>query len=1036
MQLLPNAKQQFIDQNGLPLASGSVGFYYPGTLNPKATFQDPAGTIANTNPVLLDSRGQALIWGSGVYRQIVKDASGVTIWDQITEDSNAGLTGNITDAKYASGVDFVPGVTTSLTLPVAPGATQNIWVFFDAGFQADDQYSVSGTMLTFTAPIPVGVQEVNVKIGTTIAVGVPSDGAVGDKQLAWGSTLDRSVDSVAALRALQSSRYTRVHTKGYATVGDGGEGEYWLDTSVSSFTLATPSNVSLTAAISGGYLTAGSYGYRVAAIDESGTTAASATSSISTTGTTSAVTVSWNAVAGAAGYIIYGRTAGSEQELVRVSSSYTTWVDTGGITNGLGFPRAGSWQWDNGGSRIQASDGGRYRLLVAGGRYNIEQFGAKADGATDNTAAINSAIIAAWCNGGGEILFRAGVYMSGQIVMQTNVHLRGIGTDHSGHFQSPSFSNTLGTTLRQLSGINPGNGFLFVPLYVHSNRITSINVDGNAGGNPTQGATIYVAPGFPDSDFSNQSEDLYFTLRDCGVMGGTTFGVYAGAAGRGGRILNSYIYSNPGDGVRIQTSDWTISETLFGVNGNNLVFLGANACHVTGCDIFTPQETTIGSTGSNVIINDSSFFSGPVPCDGIWFTSCEFDYAAEHGVAIYGTNTTGIVFQGCRWNSSSINHDNQYSHIAIGANVMSGGVTLANCEFDVGAPPNLAQYDILFADTAKWIRVSNNLHLSGSNRTGVSNSLASLRMGPGSADSTCFMDGAGRVFGSQLRVNSQTDIYQSQIANFSAVENTNVLEVLGGSASSLSIRTVNTGGYAPGACAVYVGKNTSTSRSLNAGGTINANGADYAEYELKRADCGAIAKGQIVGFDEHGKLTDKFALAIRFGIKSTAPNLVGGDDWHLAAGDAPVAPIKPADIGSPPTLAVSSHMGTEQRALADSEYRAAMSEWIAKNASYSAVIAQYDIDLAAYKEAYAAYEAKVEELRATVDRIAYCGKVPVNVTGAKPGQYLVPVQSTDGGIEGSLVDQSAITFDQYKIAVGCVSRVREDGRAEVVVKVS
>jgi hypothetical protein len=113
-----------------------------------------------------------------------------------------------------------------------------------------------------------------------------------------------------------------------------------------------------------------------------------------------------------------------------------------------------------------------------------------------------------------------------------------------------------------------------------------------------------------------------------------------------------------------------------------------------------------------------------------------------------------------------------------------------------------------------------------------------------------------------------------------------------------------------------------------------------------------------------------------------------------------------------------------------------MSEWIAKNASYSAVIAQYDIDLAAYKEAYAAYEAKVEELRATVDRIAYCGKVPVNVTGAKPGQYLVPVQSTDGGIEGSLVDQSAITFDQYKIVVGCVSRVREDGRAEVVVKVS
>lgn len=181
MQILPTAKTQFIDQNGLPLASGTVGFYFPGTLNPKATYQDAAGTIANTNPVTLDSRGQALIWGSGVYRQIVKDASGVTIWDQVTEDANSGLIGNITDAKFVSGTDFTPGVTTQLTLPVAPGSASNMWLFFDAAFQADDQIlSVSGALVTFVNPIPVGVQEVNVKIGTTIAVGAPGDGTVTD----------------------------------------------------------------------------------------------------------------------------------------------------------------------------------------------------------------------------------------------------------------------------------------------------------------------------------------------------------------------------------------------------------------------------------------------------------------------------------------------------------------------------------------------------------------------------------------------------------------------------------------------------------------------------------------------------------------------------------------------------------------------------------------------------------------------------------------------------------------------------------------
>jgi hypothetical protein len=195
MQLIPNAKQQFIDQNGLPLASGTVGFYFPGTLNPKPTYQDAAGTIANTNPVTLDSRGQSLIWGSGVYRQIVKDASGVTIWDQITEDANANLIGNISDNVFVSGTDFTPGTTTVLTLTANPGSITNTWIFFDGFYQADDQIaSLSAATLTFKSPIPVGVQEVTVKFGTTVAIGVPGDGTVGPNQLSWvqsGPTISR-----------------------------------------------------------------------------------------------------------------------------------------------------------------------------------------------------------------------------------------------------------------------------------------------------------------------------------------------------------------------------------------------------------------------------------------------------------------------------------------------------------------------------------------------------------------------------------------------------------------------------------------------------------------------------------------------------------------------------------------------------------------------------------------------------------------------------------------------------------------------------
>lgn len=104
MQILPNGKCQFIDQNGAPLASGTVGFYAPGTLNPLVTYQDQAGTIPNTNPVALDSRGQAIIWGSGTFRQIVQDANSVTIWDQIV--SSSASSGDLAASTGASLVGF------------------------------------------------------------------------------------------------------------------------------------------------------------------------------------------------------------------------------------------------------------------------------------------------------------------------------------------------------------------------------------------------------------------------------------------------------------------------------------------------------------------------------------------------------------------------------------------------------------------------------------------------------------------------------------------------------------------------------------------------------------------------------------------------------------------------------------------------------------------------------------------------------------------------------------------------------------------
>lgn len=91
--LLPNGKQQFVNQNGAPLNGGLVYFYIPNTLTLKTTWQDAAKTIPNTNPVVLDALGQAVIYGAGQYRQILKDSLLNVLWDQLTQDVNGLLLG-------------------------------------------------------------------------------------------------------------------------------------------------------------------------------------------------------------------------------------------------------------------------------------------------------------------------------------------------------------------------------------------------------------------------------------------------------------------------------------------------------------------------------------------------------------------------------------------------------------------------------------------------------------------------------------------------------------------------------------------------------------------------------------------------------------------------------------------------------------------------------------------------------------------------------------------------------------------------------
>lgn len=80
--LTPSPKQQIFGSDGLPLVGGKIYTYAAGTSTPIATYVDSAAVTANTNPIILDSYGQANIWliNTTGYKFIVKDADDVLLY--------------------------------------------------------------------------------------------------------------------------------------------------------------------------------------------------------------------------------------------------------------------------------------------------------------------------------------------------------------------------------------------------------------------------------------------------------------------------------------------------------------------------------------------------------------------------------------------------------------------------------------------------------------------------------------------------------------------------------------------------------------------------------------------------------------------------------------------------------------------------------------------------------------------------------------------------------------------------------------------
>lgn len=127
-------------------------------------------------------------------------------------------------------------VTTQFTLTSSPVNANYVDVYITGLYQQKDTYTISGNILTFSEAPPTGTDNIELKWGNTLDIGVPSDYSVTASKLQSGA-------------AISNIGYTPVNKAGDTMIGD-----FVIDGTLQSRANANlPASVSSNAIHTGGY---------------------------------------------------------------------------------------------------------------------------------------------------------------------------------------------------------------------------------------------------------------------------------------------------------------------------------------------------------------------------------------------------------------------------------------------------------------------------------------------------------------------------------------------------------------------------------------------------------------------------------------------------------------------------------------------------------------------------------------------------------------------------------------------------------------
>jgi len=141
---------QFFTDDGVPLAGGLIYSYAAGTTTPKTTYTSSLGTVAHTNPIILNSAGRVPsgeIWLTlGQYKFVLATSTNVTIatYDNVFAVGNDNIIVNFTGT----------GVQTIFTLLSSPVNENTTQIYINGVYQNKNTYSLTNTLITFSEAPP------------------------------------------------------------------------------------------------------------------------------------------------------------------------------------------------------------------------------------------------------------------------------------------------------------------------------------------------------------------------------------------------------------------------------------------------------------------------------------------------------------------------------------------------------------------------------------------------------------------------------------------------------------------------------------------------------------------------------------------------------------------------------------------------------------------------------------------------------------------------------------------------------------------